>query len=599
VTFIGNFSQIRTDDDTSSAADDETQLTAKAFYNLTVNNADGQIVRYEDDEVQDGILTILNDFKVESGIFDNDEDAGGNVTFGSIIRVGGDLNFSGGTLTYDNGSTGSFTNTIDLFANGTGGETHSIDLGGNLVRNFQITNNEGDTYQLTNTFETQDDADDNFTLNAASSTLDLNGQIMVINRGGMVMQDGTLEIDAGSSLVLDGQDLGSTTSFSKTGGQLNLIGSSETPAVLTALTTAGFTFQQSAGDFNATNYTIAQTANDGIEIVGGSITDFSNGTFTNGVGTSYMTLTAGMDAPSITAPGVVFNATDGTPTPTYNVSTTVGVGGSVEFVIAGGTLSGDTFENDLSDIVIWTNDPGFTWTGAAGDGNWLNTGNWSEQVDASVDINGNNLPDEATDVVFITNAGTAPTINSSQDINIGRLTINSGTLTVNTGELNVDGNVTVFSGSTLTLTQATDSLKVAGSFSNAGTFTQNSGKISFDGADGSHSISSDDSFVQLNINGGSDATYTLGSALTVTDDFTLTGGTFDGSSGFTFNIAGDWTVAGGIFNPGVGTVDFISSTSQDISGGTLFNADFRGSGTMNVTRNISLGGEFEIDGDVV
>ncbi len=605
VTFIGNFSQIRTDDDTADGADDEDPSTAKAFYNLTVNNGDGQIVRYEDDEIQGGVLTILNDFTVESGIFDFNEDAGGNVA-NAVVEVGGDINFSGGTITYDDASTGTFTNTISLINNSITPETHSINLGGNIVRNFEIVNNEGDTYQLTNTFETQDDADDNFTLNAAGSTLDLNGQIMVINRGGMVMQDGTLEIDGGSSLVLDGQDLGSTTSFSKTGGQLNLVGTSESPAVLTSLTTAGFTFEQSGGDFTATNYTVAQTAVNGLNITGGTISDFSNGTFTNGVAgsTAYLTIQSGVAIGTISAPGVAFNAG-----PTFNVNTNINndgsnvpTSGTIEFVIAGGTLSGEANENDDPDggaadgYVLWTNDPGFTWSASAANSNWDDAANWTV---TGGDVNGNGYPDEAADIVYIQSSTNDPQIDGSGDFNIGRLTISSGGLTINTGKLNIDGNVTVFGGSSLTLTQTTDSLKIAGSFANDGTFTQNNGKISFDGASGSHSINSASDFVQLNINGGTDAVYTLGSALTVTDDFTLTGGTFDGSSGFTFNIAGDWTVAGGIFNPGVGTVDFISSTSQDISGGTLFNADFRGTGTMNITGNISVGGEFEIDGDVV
>ncbi len=600
VTIIGNFSQIRTDDDTGSALDDEAQLTAKAFYNLRVNNADGQEVRVEDDEVQDGILTILNDFTVESGTFRLFEDNTGNITFGSRTRIGGDLNLSGGTLLYQNASTPTFVNTIELFANGTGGETHSINLGGNIVRNFEITNDEGDTYQLTNTFETQDDADDNFTLNANSSTLDLNGQIMVINRGGFVMQDGTLDIDAGSSLVLDGQDLGSVTSFDKTGGQLNLVGTSETPAVLTALTTAGFTFEQSGGDFTANNYTIAQTASNGINLTGGTLTNFSDGTFTNGVGTAYLTIQNPVAIGTIVATGVTFNAG-----PTFNVNTNINndgtnvpASGTIEFVIAGGTLSGEASENDDPDggaadgYVLWTNDPGFTWSATAANSNWDDMNNW---IVTGGDANGNGYPDQAADIVYIQTSTNAPNIDASEDWNIGRLTLNSGSLTINTGELNVDGNVTVFSGASLTLTQATDSLKVAGSFANDGTFTQTGGNgiITFDGADGSHSINSGSNFAQLSINGGTDATYSLGSSLTVTNDFSLTGGTFDGSSGFTFNIQGDWTVSGGTYNPGVGTVDFNGSGTQNISGGTIYNADFNGP-DIDIIGNISVGGELQI-----
>ncbi|MEQ9404511.1 MAG: T9SS type A sorting domain-containing protein [Cyclobacteriaceae bacterium] len=589
VTFIGNTSQIRTDDDVTDVGDDEVQATAKAFYNLRINNSDALDVIMEDDEVQEGILTVLNDFVVESGNFRFQEDVGGTIT-SSTLRVGGDFIFSGGILEYATADI----NTIELFANGTSAETHSIDLGGNVVREFQVTNNEGDTYQLTNTFEIQDDVDDEFVLNAATSTFDLNGQIMVINRGGLEMSNGTLEIDAGSSLAIN--DLAVDPDFNKTGGDIDLIGTSISPATLTSLDVGGFTFLQTGGDFETNNYTIANTSGDGIEITGGTITNFSDGLFTNGSGNAYLTL-RNIAIGTISAPGVAFNAG-----PTFNVSSDPGGSpptGDITFVIAGGTLSGSANEDDDGTDgggnVRWLNDPGFTWNGSAADGDWTNSANWTEDADVSVDINGNDIPDEATDVVFITNAGTAPTINSSQDINIGRLTINSGSVTLNTGELNVDGNVTVFSGASLTLTQANDSLKIAGSFANDGTLTQNNGKISFDGADGSHSINSASSFTNLNINGGTDAVYSLGSALTVTD-FSITGGTFDGSSGFTFNVSGDWTVSGGTFNPGIAQVRFDGATAQSIAGGTMFNARFLGAGQKNITGNISVGGELRIDG---
>lgn len=589
VSFIGNASQIRTDDDVTDGGDDEVQATAKAFYNLRVNNSDAQDVIFEDDEVQDGILTVLNDFVVESGNFRFQEDVGETIT-ASTLRVGGDFIFSGGILEYASANI----NTIELFANGTSAEMHSIDLGGNIVREFQITNNEGDTYQLTNTFEILDDIDDEFVLNAATSTFDLNGQIMVVNRGGFEMSAGTLLIGPASTLALN--DLATNPDFNKTGGDIDLTGTGTNPATLTSLDVGGFTFLQTGGDFEANNYTIANTSGDGIEITGGTITNFTDGLFTNGSDNAYLTL-RNIAIGTISAPGVAFNAG-----PTNNVSSDPGGSpptGEITFVIAGGTLSGSANEDDDGTDgggnVRWLNDPGFTWNGAAADGDWTNPANWTEEADASVDVNGNDIPDEATDVVFITSAGTAPTINSSQDINIGRLTINSGSVTLNTGELNVDGNVTIFSGASMILTQTLDSLKIAGSFANDGTLTQNDGKISFDGTTGSHSINSVSSFTNLNINGGDDAVYSLGSALTVTD-FSITGGTFDGSSGFTFNVSGDWTVAGGTFNPGIAQVRFDGATAQSIAGGTMFNARFLGAGQKNITGNISVGGEFRIDG---
>lgn len=598
VIFVGNASQIRTDDDVADIGDDEVQLTEKAFYNLRINNADGQDVILEDDEIQDGVLTVLNNFVVETGNFRFNEDNTGTIGT-QTLRVGGDFNLAGGVLEYQNADI----NTIELFANGTGGETHEIDLGGSIVREFQITNNEGDTYQLTNTFEINDDVDDEFVFSGASTTFDLNGQIMIINQGGLEMADGILQIDEGASLVIDDQAV--DPDFNKTGGNLELIGTAISPATLTSLDASGFSFQQSAGDFEAFNYAIARTNGNGINITGGTVTDFSEGLFTNGLGNAYLTLGSGIAIGNISAPGVAFN--DG---PTYNVDASgVPASGYIEFVIAGGTLSGSVNENDDGSdgagFVRWLNDPGFTWTGAGGDGDWTNSANWSEDGDVSVDINGNDIPDEATDVVFINSAGTPPLLNGGQNINIGRLTLNSGSITIDGGELNVDGNVTIFSGASFTLTQATDFLRVEGSFANAGTFSQNLGKVSFDAASGSHSVNSVNDFVNLSIDGGTDVVYSLGSDITVTEAFSLNGGTFDGSSGFAFNILGDWTVSGGTFSPGVGTVNFSGNTgsgNQNISGGTLNNATFSGQETKTFVGNVSVAGDFTINnnsGDLI
>ncbi|HAA17821.1 MAG TPA: hypothetical protein DCP28_03245 [Cytophagales bacterium] len=592
VTFISGGSEIRTQFSTDVTL--EPQATAKAFYNLRVNKQVGSDLVFEDDEIQDGIITVLNDLVVESGNLRFNEDTNLDGNNGgpadqttSTLRVGGDFIFEDGVLEY----AANDINTIEL--NGTSGGTHSIDLGGNIVREFQITGS--DTYQLISAFEIRDDNDDEFVL-SGTGTLDLNGQIMQINRGGILMSNGVLQVDAGASLVIN--DLAANPDFEKTGGEIELLGTSETPATLTAVDAGGFTFTQTGGDFEANFYNIANTNGDGINIEGGTITNFSEGIFTNGIGGSnaYLTL-RNIDIGTINATGVAFNAG-----PNHNVSVDPGsgnepTGGTINFIIAGGTLSGASNEEDSPDggdvtgFIRWQNPDGFTWTGGSST-DWNTSGNWT--VTGAADGNGNGYPDENDDDVFIVTSANLPTIDET--VNIGRVDVISGTVSINNGKFDVDGNVTIFNGATISLANATDSLKVAGSFANAGTFAQNTGQVVFDGLTGSYSINSDDDFVNLIIDGGADVVYGLGSAITVTDGFLLTGGTFDASSGFALRIEGDWTVSGGIFNPGVGTVQFNGTTgNQNLAGGTLNNATFTGAATKTFTSNMAFGGDVNIN----
>ncbi len=582
VTFTGGNSDFRT---VSGTANSGAQAD-KAFYNLTVNlNSDAFFFVQEEGVVLNDQIDVLNNLRIESGDFRLQEDDGLPDPGPALLNIGGDFIITGGAISYRQ-------ENAKITMNGTSG-THDIDLGGDQVRDFEI-NAPGATYQLINDFTIRDDTDNEFTLTAG--TLDLNGNILTINRGGLDMTGGTLIVDEGASLLLN--DLAVDPDFNKTGGTLQIVGIDGNPATLSAVDDDGFTFTQTSGDLQARYYTLSSTSGEGLRIEGGTIdtggtgNDFSNGTFTSGSGSAYMTL-ANLAIGTISASNVIFN--EG---PTNNVAVdgaNLPASGTIEFIIAGGTLAGAQDEDDVPDggattgYIRWDEDPGLTWIGGTSTA-WNLAANWSDPSDVDPD----DIPD-ADDIVYIESGTFNPIIGAGENFSVARLTIRSGGVLTfqGDGELSVGGNVTIFSGCTVDMTDnASSRFNIAGAWANAGTFNEGSATVTFNGTSGTHSITTQgngDPFYNLTIDGDG-ATYTLGSVLTVTNSFSLTNGTFDASSGQDIYINNDWSVAGGTFNPGQGRVRFnAASGTQSISGGTMWDVRFEGAGTKSIDGNISIG----------
>ena len=576
VNFIGNTSDFRTYNPSGSNTGNQSD---KSFYNLTINLSAGQnFLVQRDSLVLNDQIDIMNDLNVESGNFYLYENDGGIDPGPALANVAGDLIVTDGALVFAQ-------DNAKIVMNGSSG-THQIDLGGDQVRDFEI-NASGATYQLIGNFIVRDNVNNEFTMTAG--TLDLNGNSLTINRGGLDMTGGTLIVDESASLILN--DLATNPDFNKSGGTLQIVGVQGNPATFGAVDAGGFTFTQSGGDIQARYYTISSTSGEGLRIEGGTIdgtttgNNFSDGTFTSGINTTYMTL-ANLSLGSISATNVIFNAG-----PTYNVAvdTANDPTGTFEFVIAGGTLAGAGDEFDEPDggaatgFIRWNEDPGLTWVGGTST-DWNNAANWSDVADIDAD----NIPD-SDDIVYIESGTFNPVIAASDSFAVERLTIrSSGTLTFEgDGALNVRGNFTNFSGCTVDMTANSSSrLYVAGAWSNAGTFNEGQATVVFNGTDGIHSITTlgdSDPFYNLTIAGDDSVTYTLGSVVTVTNSFVLSGGTCDASSGFNFRINKDWLVNGGTFEPGQGLVRFNgTSGGQSISGGTLNDVYFEGAATKSI-----------------
>lgn len=587
VTFTGGESDFRT----LSLTVSNTGVQAdKAFYDLTVNTNPGSRFDVE----QEGVvlndqIDVLNDLTITTGIFRLVEDDGDADPGPALLNVGGSL--------VNNGNGFEFRQAgATIVMNGTSG-SHSIDLGGDAVRSFEI-NAPGASYVLTDDFQMEDATAYIFTL--SDGTLDLNGSILTVNRGGLDMTGGTMIVNEGASLLLN--DLAADPDFNKTGGTLQIVGELGTPATLSSTDVGGFTFTQTSGDIAARYYTIANTRGDGLRIEGGTINtaatsgySFSDGTFTSGADVAYLTL-ANIALGTTTATNVIFNSG---PTNNVAVGTPNPASGTFEFFVSGGSLAGAQDELDVPDggaasgFIRWNEDDGFTWNGSVSSA-WDDAGNWD---DTSGD--GDGVPD-SDDIIYIHGSTpNDPVITAGEVFSVARITVrNSGNLSfTGDGSLSVGGNFTVFSGSTVDMsTSPTSTLNVAGAWANAGTFNEGTATVTFNGTSGASSITTlgdSDPFYNLTIDGVG-ATYTLGSILNVSNAFTLSDGTFDASSGFDIFINNDWSVNGGIFDPGQGRVRFDgTSGTQSISGGTMWDVRFEGASLKSIDGNISIADDVE------
>jgi len=250
--------------------------------------------------------------------------------------------------------------------------------------------------------------------------------------------------------------------------------------------------------------------------------------------------------------------------------------------------------NIYNKTLAWTYPGADFWTGGGDGTHWNDANNWASS----------SVPDISTIVILDhSNVSAAYNVQISTiaDANAESLLINAGggnpiTLTLNGYELEIAEDVTIGLGTTLTQTNATDTVKVGGSWSNEGTFNENSSVVVFNPISGTHSISTggtSDSFNDLVINGDA-GTMTISSALDVNGDIKLLGATLNGGS-YTLTLAGDWVKNGGVFVPGTGTVNFNNTGAQSIGGGDFYNFICSGSSTKTLSANVDIERDLTIE----
>ncbi len=541
----------------------------KSFYDLSINMTSGQTLTIG----AGNAISVDNDFNIIQGTFSS---GANNMT------IGGNF-INAGTFTHNTASTITFTATTGTKTFTTGGS--------NILGPMVFATGSSAIYNLGSNLTTGNVLS-KITLNGSSGTLKLNGKALNMSTSAVATIDiagGTFHVDSAAVLSMPTNGV-----INNTGGTLRIVGVSGYVATVQG-TATGYTISQSgATSVIAANYFIIQELRStGITLSNGSIdpTDnFSNGTFNDGrTATQYLNISALTLNSNITASNTVFNSGA-----TFNVTRSAINGtGNLIFNDATGPLSGESFDSDAANGIQWTYVGGITWDNGGGDNDW-NTGlNWSS----------NSVPG-ASDYVILDHsviAGTYTVNISSADAQCGNLVIGPGgafpiTLALSGNyDLVVNGDLNINTAGVLSQANSGSTITVANSWANLGTYTANSSTITFNGASVSKTITNSGAgnFYNLIIN-GTGSTYTLGSNLTVANDFTITSGTFDVSgSNFTLGVTGNWSVSG-TFNPRTSTVTFNKAGAQSISGGTFYNFTTSGSGTKSITSNLDINNQVTI-----
>ncbi|RLD58891.1 MAG: hypothetical protein DRJ01_12015, partial [Bacteroidetes bacterium] len=525
VIFVGGYSNIYTGD---SIGADGNGRTGKQFYDLEINNSDINIytrlypIHDGATKLESNDLRVLHDFIIDNGIF---------YTYWNDVYVGGNFRNIGGNF---NQNTYYDKNSKLTLEGALGSESpYDFDAGDYYtIRQTNIIG--GGEYDLVNDLTLSGNNDlTKFVVDSGSFNLNHHQLNMDSNTGDVTINsDGTLLVDSSAVLrIYSGRTL------TNNGGVLKIIGTENSPATITSMS-GNYNFVQSSGTIFAKYFLISATQGNGVDIQGGSIdatNNFSEGTFSSGIGTAYLTM-SGIDiGTGITATNVVFNAG-----PTYNVQRTSGTG-TITFQNSSGTLAGASYENDSGSLIDWTYPGAKFWTGAGDGSSWEDANNWS----------GSTVPDNTTNVYL---DHTNVTGSYSVDIDVSnaqtkRLTIDgAGTaisLVLNGKELTVADNIVIGSGDVLTQTLSTDTIRVAGGWANQGTFNEGTATVIFNPTSGTHAIStggSSDPFYDLIID-ANDGVEEISSNIAVTDSISINSGTLSASSKNIY-IEGNWTLNG-------------------------------------------------------
>ncbi len=541
------------------------------FYNLVISGTAAA-----SNTLSTNDIFIINNLTIASGslVFANQNvTVGGNFLNSDLVNMNGTgglfLNGSSASLSFDPGLPASVYRVITVSATSST-VTYSL-----INNNLTTTNNSA--------------------LVLTTGRLKLNGRTLTMSPGVgnvNIAAAASLEVDAGAQLLM-----GNGAAVNNNGGSLIVVGNPLAPAFIGRSglgIVSGYSINQNSGSLSVRYYQIDGLTGNGLTISNPSTlnatNNLSNGTFSNGSGTAYLTLTGWNFTPNFTVNTANFNAG-----PTRNVSRNSLLGtGTVTFNGSTGSLAGAPFELDPANQIMWTSSAK-RWTNSAGDNQWFTAGNWSPP----------NIPNSG-DTVFLDRSTLSGTysciingaaqayrliVDNSSSANTITLTINSGS------SLQVSENINILTaGANLAQQSATATLNVGGSFINTGTYTANSGEINFNGGLGNFFISAGSSpFFDITFSGSGN--YFLASDLTALNNFSLLGGALDVStSNYNITVGGNWNnTAPGVFIPRFGRI-IMNKTggTQNVTGGPFFNFVSSGTSTKVLNGSVTFGGNVRI-----
>jgi hypothetical protein len=526
-----------------------TTLTIETFYNLMVNKTAGTLLNTGGTIIT---LTVTNNFAETQGDF----------TPPATMNVGGNWNHDsgtftpgGGTVVFNLGQTQQISSaalTTETFNNLTVSKTAGTNLsaGGTIVAivvNGNYVNTQGIfTAPATLTFNGNATfaagsvvagaliiSNGNWTNNGGTFTPGVN--TVTFTGAGLQVIGGTAATQTFYNVTLNkpvGQIVstgGSTTTLTFQNNYLETLGSFVAPTTVNVggnWEHDGDTFVPGAGtvNFNGSGpQTIGSTA-------------FATETFNNVV----VNKTAGtlLNTGGVITAMAVNNYTN--TQGNFNAPTTMSVAGNA--TLTSGTLTAGT----LIDIKgNWTNNGG---TFAPGTGTVSFTGTGAQAINGT--------------------AGAQTFYNVLVNKTAGQTLTNSGSTT----NLTILNNYTQTQGNFTAI--ALGIINIGGNWEHdAGTFTPSTGTVNFNGTGGQligSTTLTTETFYKLTINMAAGTLLTTTGAIntiTVSNNYTQTLGDFTPPA--TLNVGGNWTHDAGAFNPGTGTVVFISNSAQQMSSATI------------------------------
>ncbi len=531
----------------------------KNFYNLTLAKTAGQSATF----AAGSDLVVTNDLTITSGTL--------SFATSSDCYVGGDFSNAGIYTSNNNNCVLTLNNALSAvleFDPGTSGS--------NIYRDI-IVSATGATYTLENNLTIGNGR--SLTINGG--TFILNGNTLSMTGGAAItvitVGAGTLDVDTGSILQLANTNI---ITINNASSVFKVVGSASSYATVTTNGSAanGYNINQSAGVFHAKYFTFSNLRTTGIVLSGTATIDatnnISNGSFTAPATTGctqYLDV-SGIDLTSVNSVDNCQFVSFATGATNNIKCTSAPIGGTMTFQYASGALAGESNDNDAAAYIDWTNTPGVFWTGGAATTNWYDDANWSS-----------GLVPLSTEYVFLDHS----TVGGAYQVDIAtpgaicaQLNIDAGggaaiTLAMSgTGDLTVEGNVNIYTGTTLSTATVDNIIYVTGGWSNTGTLTATNGTVDFNGTSGTSTITTGASaFNNLSFTGAGGATYQLGSNITINGDFSMTNNTLDVSN-YDIVANGDWSITGsGSFNPQTRTVTLskAGASNQDITGGYFYN----------------------------
>ncbi|MBO4602980.1 MAG: T9SS type A sorting domain-containing protein [Salinivirgaceae bacterium] len=588
VTFVGNSTYLYTGESLDANGNG---TDGKKFYNIVINTSDpnnykglyplhGSNAR---ERTGDNDLYVINDLTINTGIF---------YFYWNRVFVGGNLQNLGGTLSMNS----HYEARNKLILGGTG-KGHVFDPGpANTIRQLEIVN--GGTYRLANSYlqytTTASEPQDSL-INIKNGTLWMKDcDITFYESGGIkIGEKGTLHMDSAAVIgITSGRKILNL-------GKLELMGHVNSPAKIHPATVDGTYYLIQDGEnasFEADQFDIEGTRVNGLDIRKGKIKGLNNGIFSNSTGTALLTISSAVSLGSgLEADNITFDAKNNLPT--YNVQRTDGTG-AITFKNYGGTLAGETRENDhaTKNLIDWKMPNGCVWTGDGTNNRWHNPDNWANHKvptkDSVVILNHLRRPGAYTIIVDERAEVLNLTIDSDVTLDLKGVK-NDG----KDDGLRVYGKLTMMTGSTLKQNDAAcDSLILNGSWSCSGTYAHNNVPVVFDLGEGSYQLTMGNTtnIGALVIRSDHDGSLSLSSSITVIDSVRLESGTFYGNTA-QISLKGDWIAAGGVFAEGESIVDFCGDgEEQFVKGGRFWEIRFEKSAPKTITKDIVVNRMFRI-----